>query len=494
MAAAGVPVVPGYDGDDQDDATLAAEAARIGWPVMIKPSRGGGGKGMRVVTPRRGLRAGPRRLPPRGRARPSATTSWSSSASWSGRATSRSRCWPTPTATCSTSSSASARSSGGTRRWSRRRPSPALDPGAAREALCAAGVAAARAARYVNAGTVEFLLDPGGPLLLPRDEHAAPGGAPGDRGRDWRSTWCACRSRSPRGSRCPAARQDVVARGHALECRLYAEDPENDDLPVARDASSTWRLPRARASASTRASRRGSEVTRPLRSAARQGRHLGPGPRRVRRAHARRAARARPCWASSPTSPACGRSSPTRRSGPATSTRASSTSIWGEPAPSPWPASRGHRRRPGRAPSRHARRRGAGRPGARLLGAGGAVGGSEADRVMRWCAAKSSIEVELTSTVRDGFEVVVDGPGFRPGRGRGAGPGQLRAPRERPHRWLPLRARRRRHPPLLARAASYRSWRRGRGRVGPRTATPSGGLEAPMPGKVIAVKSWSASA
>ena len=50
MAAAGVPVVPGYDGDDQQDAALAAEAARIGWPVMIKPSRGGGGKGMRVVT------------------------------------------------------------------------------------------------------------------------------------------------------------------------------------------------------------------------------------------------------------------------------------------------------------------------------------------------------------------------------------------------------------------------------------------------------------
>jgi len=49
MASAGVPVVPGYDGDDQQDARLLAEAARIGWPVMIKPSRGGGGKGMRVV-------------------------------------------------------------------------------------------------------------------------------------------------------------------------------------------------------------------------------------------------------------------------------------------------------------------------------------------------------------------------------------------------------------------------------------------------------------
>ena len=45
----GVPVVPGYDGEAQDDATLTAEALRIGFPVLIKPSAGGGGKGMRVV-------------------------------------------------------------------------------------------------------------------------------------------------------------------------------------------------------------------------------------------------------------------------------------------------------------------------------------------------------------------------------------------------------------------------------------------------------------
>lgn len=48
-AELGVPTIPGYDGDDQDDATLAAEAERIGFPLLIKPSAGGGGKGMRVV-------------------------------------------------------------------------------------------------------------------------------------------------------------------------------------------------------------------------------------------------------------------------------------------------------------------------------------------------------------------------------------------------------------------------------------------------------------
>mgnify|MGYP003594387193 FL=1 len=47
--AAGVPLIPGYDGEDQDDVRLAREAAAIGWPVMIKAAMGGGGRGMRRV-------------------------------------------------------------------------------------------------------------------------------------------------------------------------------------------------------------------------------------------------------------------------------------------------------------------------------------------------------------------------------------------------------------------------------------------------------------
>ena len=49
MASHGVPVVPGYTGDDQDPAMLAREAVRIGFPLMIKAAYGGGGKGMRIV-------------------------------------------------------------------------------------------------------------------------------------------------------------------------------------------------------------------------------------------------------------------------------------------------------------------------------------------------------------------------------------------------------------------------------------------------------------
>src|SRR5439155_24230343 len=50
MEKAGVPLVPGYHGEQQDPAFLEKEAARIGFPVLIKPSAGGGGRGMRVVT------------------------------------------------------------------------------------------------------------------------------------------------------------------------------------------------------------------------------------------------------------------------------------------------------------------------------------------------------------------------------------------------------------------------------------------------------------
>jgi acetyl/propionyl-CoA carboxylase alpha subunit len=66
MEAAGVPLVPGYHGANQDAALLQAEADRIGYPVLIKASAGGGGKGMRAVEQGRGLCRRPGKLQARG--------------------------------------------------------------------------------------------------------------------------------------------------------------------------------------------------------------------------------------------------------------------------------------------------------------------------------------------------------------------------------------------------------------------------------------------
>ena len=121
MEKAGVPLTPGYHGDDQDPALLAKEAARIGYPVLIKASAGGGGKGMRRVDARRGLRRRARVVQARGeervRRRPRAGRAVRAAAAAHRDPGVRRQ----PAATASTCSSATARCSAGTRRCSRRR-------------------------------------------------------------------------------------------------------------------------------------------------------------------------------------------------------------------------------------------------------------------------------------------------------------------------------------------------------------------------------------
>jgi 3-methylcrotonyl-CoA carboxylase alpha subunit len=228
MAAAGVPVVPGYDGDEQADATLLAQAERVGWPVMIKPSRGGGGKGMRVVRGRvdfLGSLAASRR---------------EALAAFADDAVVLERCLERPR---HVEVQVLADARGETlhlfeRECSLQRrhqkvveetPSVALSP-ETRARLLAAGVAAARAAGYVNAGTVEFLLDAaGGFYFLEMNtrlqvEHPVTEAVTG---LDLVRLQIEIAARRP----LPFAQAELLARGHALECRVYAEDPDNDDLP-----------------------------------------------------------------------------------------------------------------------------------------------------------------------------------------------------------------------------------------------------------------------
>jgi geranyl-CoA carboxylase alpha subunit len=116
----GVPVLPGYFGDDQRDDTFATEAQRIGYPVMVKAVAGGGGRGMRLVTDAAQLPAA------LASARAEAQSSFGNAdllierASLA-RATWKCRCSATRTATASTWVSATARCSGGTRRSLKKR-------------------------------------------------------------------------------------------------------------------------------------------------------------------------------------------------------------------------------------------------------------------------------------------------------------------------------------------------------------------------------------
>ncbi len=228
MAGAGVPVVPGYDGEDQQDATLAAEAGRIGWPVMIKPSRGGGGKGMRVVRSAADFSAG------LAASRRESASAFGDEVMVLERFVERPRHVEVQILADAhgTTLHLFERECSIQRRHQKvieETPSPALSD-AQRSTVCAAGVLAARAAQYVSAGTVEFLLDPAGRFYFLemntrlQVEHAVTEAVTG-------LDLVRLQIEVAAGKPLPIRQDEIAARGHALEARLYAEDPDHDDLP-----------------------------------------------------------------------------------------------------------------------------------------------------------------------------------------------------------------------------------------------------------------------
>jgi 3-methylcrotonyl-CoA carboxylase alpha subunit len=228
MAGAGVAVVPGYDGDDQSEAALLAAAQRVGWPVLIKPARGGGGKGMRVV------RASSEFSPALLASRREARASFGDDRVVVERLVERPRHVEVQVLgdARGTLVHLFERECSIQRRHQKiveETPSPALDE-RQRAALCAAGVAAARAAAYVNAGTVEFLLAPDGAFYFLemntrlQVEHPVTEAVTG-------VDLVRLQIQVAAGQPLPFAQDGVSARGHALETRLYAEDPAQGDLP-----------------------------------------------------------------------------------------------------------------------------------------------------------------------------------------------------------------------------------------------------------------------
>jgi len=228
MIAGGVPVVPGIFRDEPDPDRLMAEAEHLGYPVMIKASAGGGGKGIRVV-------AAPEEMKEASRAAASeAAAAFGNGTIYLEKFLSRARHVEFQILADSHGSAIHVleRECSIQRRHQKiieETPSPVMTP-ELRDAMGKAAVAAARASRYVNAGTVEFLVDENRNFYFLevntrlQVEHPITEMITGiDLVRQQISIAA--------GNRLSFAQEDIAGRGHAIECRIYAEDPENDFFP-----------------------------------------------------------------------------------------------------------------------------------------------------------------------------------------------------------------------------------------------------------------------
>ena len=233
MQRAGVPIVPGYFGDAQDLAFLAAEAERVGYPVLVKAVAGGGGKGMRRVD-------GPDDL-----AEALASAQREASSSFGNPRVMIERYVAAPR---HIEIQVFADKHGnvvhlGERDCSLQRrhqkvieesPAPGMTP-ALRERMGRAAVEAARAVGYVGAGTVEFIADSSRGLREDafffmemntrlQVEHPVTEAVTGLDLVEWQI-------RVASGEALPLAQNDIRLSGHAVEGRLYAEDPDRGFLP-----------------------------------------------------------------------------------------------------------------------------------------------------------------------------------------------------------------------------------------------------------------------
>jgi 3-methylcrotonyl-CoA carboxylase alpha subunit len=228
MEGANVPLVPGYHGDDQDPELLQSEANRIGYPVLLKASAGGGGKGMRVVERSEDFQAA------LASCQREATSSFGDAKVLVEKYLTRPRhieiqvfadklgnCVYLHERDCSV----------------QRRHQKVLEEAPApgmtverRAAMGEAAVAAARAVGYVGAGTVEFIANQDGSFYFMemntrlQVEHPVTEMITGTDLVEWQLRVAA-------GQPLPKQQHELTINGHAIEARVYAENPEKGFLP-----------------------------------------------------------------------------------------------------------------------------------------------------------------------------------------------------------------------------------------------------------------------
>ncbi len=230
MLRAGVPVLPGYQGERQDGAFLAAQAEQIGYPVLIKPVAGGGGKGMRMVADAAEL------------ATTLAACQREARGAFGDARVLLEKFLPAPRHVevqvfgdaAGTVVHLHERDCSAQRRHQKvleEAPAPHLSA-AQRAALTSAACEAARAVGYRGAGTVEFLLDAAGRHHFIemntriQVEHAVTEMISGVDLVEWQLRIAA-------GEPLPLRQTQIHIAGHAIEARLYAEQPEAGFLPAS---------------------------------------------------------------------------------------------------------------------------------------------------------------------------------------------------------------------------------------------------------------------
>ncbi|ASE38270.1 biotin carboxylase N-terminal domain-containing protein [Brevundimonas vesicularis] len=233
MIQAGVPVTPGYQGADQSEETLTAEAARIGYPVLIKAVAGGGGKGMKRVDDPADFAAG------LASAKREGAAAFGDDRVLIERYITRPRHIEVQVfgdkhgevvhlyeRDCSLQ-----------RRHQKvieEAPAPGMSE-AVRAAVTGAAIKAARAVNYVGAGTIEFIADASDALKADgvwfmemntrlQVEHPVTESVTGVDLVEWQFRVAA-------GERIPLKQDQIQLNGWAMEARLYAEDPANGFLP-----------------------------------------------------------------------------------------------------------------------------------------------------------------------------------------------------------------------------------------------------------------------